>query len=318
MTLYSKKFLPYKTVNLLCLVLADVFLCTSFCFVFADGMFGLAYYNWLKYIDVGCIALIVVAILLGSILLTPNMLRGEPKSKKTLTIIFNIIQMFLLVILFLNLISFYENAEHILLLISIGLFMLGEIVLILGGVLVDKNLMLVSENSNLLGIPQFVKVYDKTSKQTEYTDIKQLQLTSIIKYNCIIPCVIVCVLGYLTIATLITINLSTLGLLVGKNCVWYIAFLAVIVMLCALSFMLLRIKISSVQFSYNNRWMIVALAIINVILMLILGSMMYFNVLGLNPVFLCVMFGCLVVLNYMLLIVFNNQKCLYSFVNNQL
>lgn len=316
MSLYLKKLLPYKAVNLLCLILADIFLCGAFCWLFADAQFGLNYYNWLKYIDIGCIVLLAFAILLGSILLTPNFLRGEPKIKKSIHIIFDVIQMFMLVILFLNLISFYENTEHILLLVSIALFMLAQMALIIGNIIVDKSLMLISGNEySVDGINNFVKSYDKNTKQTTYLNIKDVNINNTIIKNCfIIVCVAICILGYLLIGVLATLSLKSVGWLQGSNLAWYVAFLTVLVVLVALSIILIKLKNSSVNFAYQNKWMLLSLIIVNFIIMLGIGLVMYFNAMHLSIIALLIMWCCFAVLNYVLLIEYNRQKYLYKFV----
>ena len=275
MSFYLKKFLPYKALNLLFVVLADVFLCGAICFCFADATFGANYYNWLKFIDFACVFVLMFAIILGMALLTSNMLLGEPKSKKIIHLIFDIIQVFMLIVLFVNFISFYENVEHILFLICLGFFMLSQITILIGNMFVDKCMQLLDdEGGNLFGISPVLRVATLSNKDACWCKLNDIEPTTKLKNIAIIPCIILNILGYVAIGVVGTLILNNNGLLIGQNFAWYIIALTILVVLCVLSGFLIKLFGADANYAHTNRWMCIALFCANVLLLIILGVLM--------------------------------------------
>ena len=319
MSLYLQKLLPYKIVSLLCLVLADILLFGAFCWLFADERFGLAYYDWLKFIDMGCIPLLVLAVFVGLVLLTPFMLKGEPRGKKALHIIFDIIQIIMLVILFFNLISFYENVEHILLLVSIGAFLTAQVVLMLGYVLVDKYMMLVDDDKgSILGVPQCVQAYDKNKKLTTYLSTKEIDENIVIKNNYTIISVIVCFVGYVALGIVGTFVCVKLGVLVGANIAWYVGGLCLLVVLVGLVVLLAKLRCCSIKYARDNRWVELLLIIVN--LLLIVGIIVFVclpKIFAINSIILFLSLCYALCMEYVLVAEYARQKYMSLYIKSK-
>ena len=316
MSFYLKKFLPYKALSLLFVVLADVFLCGAICFCFADATFGADYYNWLKIIDIACVFVLLFAILLGLVLMTPNMLLGEPKSKKIIHLIFDIIQIFMLIILFVNFISFYENIEHILFLICLGAFLLSQIIIMIGNMYVDKYMMIVDdEGGNLFGISPVLRVATSSNKEACWCKLEDITSTTKLKNFAILPCIILNILGYVAIGVVGTLILNKNGVLLGQNLAWYVIAIMMLVVLCVLSGFLIKLYGADAQYAHTNRWMCIILLCANTLFLMVISILMYFySLISISTTVLFVLWVYLLIPNYLLLKEYIRQKYLYKYI----
>ena len=310
MLLYTKKMLPYNIINILCLLLGNILFLFSFVLLFNSSEYSLSYYSWLKYIDIFSCVFLLTNIVLGSILLIPQYLLNPPKQKKVLHTIFSIIQVYIVVLAFFNLISFYTGAIHILIILAISFMILAQVVMLISNVAVEKDMLFDGYDKEYF---KEAKVFDKQNKIVLKTNITELNPASVVINKKTLITAVLSIICYLSILTVYIAWILKFELSINQSVI-YIFFGSIIVLLLMLllSFLLMQYK-NSLKFLYINRWVPVVLLCVNIILLCGIVVILYFassvqiNIYILMPV---VVMLCLI--NYLLLSIIYTNKTLYS------
>ncbi len=126
MSLLKNRFRAYFVSNLMLMILANILFACAFCVLYVGDNFTADYYYWLKVVDMACYILITVALFLSALLLS---LPIKPKRQKLFTPL-NILEILIIIVAFVNLISFYEGAVFGVLVAGIVAFCLSQLVLV--------------------------------------------------------------------------------------------------------------------------------------------------------------------------------------------
>ncbi len=310
MLLYTKKMLPYNIINILCLLLGNILFLFSFALLFNSAEYSLNYYAWLKYIDIFSCVFLLVNIVLGSILLIPQYLLNPPKQKKVLHTIFSIIQVYIVILAFFNLISFYTGAIHILIILAISFMILAQVVMLISNIAVEKDMLFDGYDKEYF---KDVRVFDKQNKVVLKTNITQLTPSSIVINKKTLISAILSIICYLFILVVYIAWIFQFELSINQIVIYiFLGSVIILFLMLLLGFLLIQYK-CSLKFLYINRWVPVVLLCVNIILSCGIVAILYFAIsVQISIYILMPVVVMLCLINYLLLSIIYTNKTLYS------
>ena len=166
MALFKNKFVGYNFVNLGLLMLSNILFACAFCVLFVGDLFTADYYFWLKVVDVVCLFVLAVALFLCSVLLC---VKNKSKQKQRLRLLLNILEILIIVVAFLNLISFYDGAVFGVLVAGVVAFCLSQFVLAFMFCSQDEDFVEVDAQNYVLQQKDNTQIF--TQKQSEPKNI---------------------------------------------------------------------------------------------------------------------------------------------------
>ena len=258
--LYLTKNDKNKVISLIAFLCANMIFAIAFCFLFVSDVFSYDYYNWLKLINSISFVLLGLGIVLGGMLLTKYYL-NKTKVKDVLWNIFTTTEILIILLAFVNIISFYEGVVYILLLIGVGCYAIGAI----GGILYYNTSTLVeTQLKHSKPVEEFVFVLNSKTKLKSLMNIKDLNNASrIINFKFIIG-VILTVMTCLVSSVLFFVFAS--GLTTNDGLAWMFVVITCLLLILGFCCFLIPLFITNKRSFNANKWAVLILVIINELL----------------------------------------------------
>lgn len=279
--------------GLMSVIIANIVFGFAFCCLFVSDAFYYEYYNWLKLVDLLSFVLILAGIVFALVLSNKWGLNFKRKYSTPLWSLLFTVQTLLLIVVFLNIISFYEGPVFVFLTIGLSFFALG--------VLVWTSFYISDDAKNKLHTKQLkmecVKIYqNKIIKSVETSKITDK--TTIVNYKFLLGfilsfatlCFLMCsfFLGYPQLTE--PKNLKHLFLCV---CVVF-----VLIVLCGFGGLLFK---TSLKNFVKNAWIVYSVIALNFMLFLLGALFVYFCGMQFVSLFIpLIMMGCCAFSNILL------------------
>ena len=305
--LYYSKSQKNRILSLFAFLVADLFFLAAFSLLFVSDTFSYAYYNWLKLVNAISFVLVTACLVIGMLLATKH-IQLSPKTSKVLWAFFDVFHVMLILLVFVNVISFYKGVVFVLLLIGSACFSFGA----LNSVVYNTPLCLIEYQQKSISVGnEFVYVSRTNLKNKKFVNINDVvkddkifsPLLFVGFFITAVACLFCTVLFFWLFKNGVFNNLI---LFFG---VWLTMIFVLLVCIMGLT-MLLTTKTRFLK----NKWLVFSAVLINSLLIACSGLIMFFGLLEHVSVVFPLVIICLLNLANLFLI-YDYAKLKYVFKN---
>ena len=288
-----------KIFSLIFMILSNSFFVASFVLVFASDIFYYDYYNWLKIIDLCSCLFVVASIAICFILSSKGFVSSNSKTSNILWAILCVFQVLLLLVVFLNVISFYEGPTYILLLVGAGCFAISVLNLALFYGSSDANFekLHLQNKSN-----QTILVYNSTKNHKVHKNLdKEKKKTNILNFKLFFG-VLIGAFAYVSffVYGFLSYLKANTEYQPQYMFLWMLLALFVIVLLCLCVFAS-NFKTTYQKFRFSL-WAVISVVVLNFLLSLGLLVLVFFDVLSFMSIYAMLStFFVLLISNYLII-----------------